>query len=735
MYQAGALSNVLGFLGEEHVVTMGRLYKRTHLVAISLVATVMSICSVLGVAALAEACPAETEHVRKVEPNAVYLPECRAYEQVSPVAKNTTDAIGKPGFVESSPSGDSVSYYSIVPFPSAAGATQFPSYLSTRTESGWSTQGLLPLTESYASAEILGLINDNNETVVYVTEENGLLLAPGATAGPAGNLYLRDNLTGAYRLIAASVFNVKFAGATPDGSRVLFSAVLAKSQELGGVADPNHVPYVFEWDRETGQASLVGLVGGSAPQGGGVAGPNESEELGGAEKAYDQNALSEDGSRVFFSELGEGEKVYMREPGTNRMVEISNGEAQWRAATPTGSKVFYTEGGKLYLYDVDTETRTPIAAGSAGVLGVVGISQDGSDAYFVATGVLASNKNGEGDEATAGKDNLYEWHEGAGTPISFIATLNSFYDNTNWEGFTHDQAGAPDEGYKASRVSADGTKVLIGSANQLTEYDNAGESEIYLYDATEPLSPTNPRCVSCNPTGAPAKTGSYLAHISEAGPEVHFVLTTRNLSGEGTRVFFQTAEALLPQATDGQENVYEWEREGAGSCGVGEGVENGGCLYLISTGESTSASYFGDASEDGGDVFFFTRQSLVSQDQDDNADIYDAREGGGLESQNTVSASTCEGEGCRGTSGSGPVFGTPASVTVSGAGNLVPPPPAQVLEPKERIKKAKPRTREQKLEGALRACMKKPSGQRARCKAQAEKKYGSKAKKSNRGGK
>lgn len=710
---------------------MGACYRLTAL-RVALLVGSAAVVGALCVSAPAEACLTETDHVREVEPFARYLPDCRAYEQVSPMAKNTTDAIGKPGFVETSPSGDSVSYYSIVPIPGVVGATQFPRYLSTRTGSDWFTQGILPLTEPYASSEILGLTNDNHEAVLYVTEEDGLLLAPGATAGPGGNLYLRNNLTEEYRLIAAGVFDVEFAGATPDGSYVLFSAVLVTGEELGGVTDPNHVPYVFEWNRETGQVSLVGSVDGNAPQEGAVAGPNESGELGGAERAYDQNALSENGSRVFFSELGEDKKVYMREPGTRRTVKVSEGAAQWRAGTPTGSRAFYTEGGQLYVYDVETEAHAPIAAGAAGVVGVLGVSQDGSYAYFVATGVLASNKNGEGDEAKAGEDNLYEWHEGAGTPISFIATLNSFEDNTNWEGFSHDQAGAPDEGYKASRVSADGTKVLVGSTNQLTDYNNAGKSEIYLYGATESLSPANPRCVSCYPTGAPANAYSYLAHASEAGPEVHFVLTTRNLSGEGTRVFFQTAEALLPQATNGQENVYEWEQEGAGSCGVGEGVESGGCLYLISTGESTSASYFGDASEDGGSVFFFTRQSLVSQDRDDNADIYDAREDGGFESQNTVPATTCEGEGCRSTSVSGLVFGAPASVTMLGAGNLLSP--AQTREPKGSSKRRKPQTRAHKLRVALRACRKNPVRQRAYCQAQAEKQYGGKAKKSNRGG-
>ena len=63
-------------------------------------------------------------------------------------------------------------------------------------------------------------------------------------------------------------------------------------------------------------------------------------------------------------------------------------------------------------------------------------------------------------------------------------------------------------------------------------------------------------------------------------------------------------------------------------------ASNGGCLYLISTGESAEPSYFGDASANGDDVFFFTRQSLVGQDRDENYDIYDARIDGGIAAQN-----------------------------------------------------------------------------------------------------
>ncbi len=717
---------------------------------VALQAWLFMIGLVLAFAAPAGACPAETENVRQIEPFSSRLPDCRAYEQVSPTDKNTTDALGDAGLVESSPSGDSVSYFSLVPFPGVEGATEFSTYLGTRTDESWKTQGLLPLTEPSAEAVMLGLTNDNNEAVVYVAEEEGLLLTPGALAGPGsvfGNLYLRSNISGDYRLIAAGVGAVQLAGSTPDGSHILFSAIMSTAgQKLQGIADPNFVPYVFEWNRETSEIGVVSEVGGSAPQEGAVAGSNEN----GGENTYSQNSISENGSRVFFSDLGEseGRKVYMREPNVNRTIEISSGEAQWRGAASDGSSIFYTEKAQLYRFNLDKfeeskmpepqalgEAREELTSRGVEVLGVAGISQIGSYAYFVADGVLAVNENGEGKKAEFGGANLYEWHEGSSTPITFIATLSPD-DYTDWEGFARDAPGSPDQGLKASRLADGGAKLLISSTNQLTSYSNgSNNNELYLFDATEPMSVSNPRCVSCNPTGTSAQFSAFLSSNETTSPALSGTLefTTQNMSAEGTRVYFQTKEALLPQATDGQENVYEWEQDGVGSCSLKEHSKSGGCLYLISSGQSTNASYFGDASENGENLFFFTRQALVGQDQDENADIYDARENGGLASQNQATSEvSCESEVCRGSTGPVPVLTAPSSVTVSGSGNLTPPAELKMMAKP----KAKTLTHLQKLVRALKVCDKKRKrGQRARCKRQADKKYGSGIKNGEKGAK
>ena len=79
--------------------------------------------------ARAEGCP--NEQLRGQDGYALALPDCRAYEQVSPVDKNFTDALGESDVVQSSPSGDRVTFFSDAPFPgvlSATGSSTLPQH-------------------------------------------------------------------------------------------------------------------------------------------------------------------------------------------------------------------------------------------------------------------------------------------------------------------------------------------------------------------------------------------------------------------------------------------------------------------------------------------------------------------------------------------------------------------------------------------------------------------------------
>jgi NHL repeat len=668
------------------------------------------------------------------------LPDGRAYEQVSPVDKAHADAAGAPGFVRASPTGDAVTFYSAFPFPGDAvpGATQPVVYLASRTTGGWSTQGLLPSSSPAEKTFVEGLNEDLTDSVVGVEAPGEPVLAPGAESGK-GNYYVHDSVTGSYSLLAVGgIFEPKVQplASTPDGSHILFTDTATGEGEQPELRGSNGeflgrneegAPQLYEWS--AGDITRVGVLPGETPEKevqmgavqGTLPGPG-GEAIGGAEPedAYDQNAISSDGSRALFTanvEAVDGERgiVYMREnPGAQQSalsglkctepakactVQVSAGlePAYWRAATTSGSFVFYTEGEKLYRFNIEKfthsaepelkaleEAREELASGK--IEGVLGISEEGGYAYYAS--MLGSGKVG-----------LYEWHEGVGPSIK-IAEVES-EENTIWGEFAKPgQPTGADSGYKASRVSADGTILLVDTQQKLTSYENgeggvgerrcgteaiAGKEtgcfELYRYDASTHGPFT---CVSCNPTGLPAVNEAVFGRAERTtlkpGSNLAIFLT-RNLSSDGSRIFFQTREALLSTATDGVSSVYEWEAFGAGSCrepAPGESPPgyvaiSGGCLYLISGG--TEPAEFGDASVNGEDVFFFTRQPLVGQDTDQNTDIYDARMNGGISSQNPSPTSPpCGGEVCRGSSGTPPVFGTLSSSAFSGVGNTAPLP-------------------------------------------------------------
>jgi hypothetical protein len=677
------------------------------------------------------------EQLREQDGHALALPDCRSYEQVSPIDKNFTDALGEADVVQSSPSGDGVTFFSDAPFPGVLSATGPSLYLSTRAGGEWSTQGLVPPTiprslPGHGSASVLSLTEDLSEAVA--------LVEPGLEAGLALGRYsyLRDSATGAFRMLGPGI--ARFADATSDDAHILFED---NSAELvPGVRDEKGVSYLYEWDENKTPGEQLSLAGvlpdGKAPTEGSVAGPGGpalgEEVTGGATGGfYTQGTISADGSRVFFSDVGTGQ-IYMREPEAARTIPVSAGPAYWRAATTDGSMVFYTEGENLYRFNVNefeaskkpesealAEAREALTSGVAGVLGTLGIStENGSYAYFVATEALADNENGNQEKAQASKANLYEWHDGE---TLFIARLDTEgeYDEYDWRGFySPDPGAAPAAGEKSSRVTPDGTAVLFASQAPLTGYDNDGQGELYLYDAAS----GGLACVSCNPSGTPATSEAHLAgNLSTTIAPERNAFLTRNLSDDGSRVFFQTKEALVPQDTNEQTNVYEWEREGAGSCehaSASFNASNGGCLYLISTGESTEPSYFGDASASGDDVFFFTRQQLVGQDRDEDVDIYDARVEGGIAAQNPPPPASCTGEGCLGPVAPAPVFDAPSSATITGVGNLTPQPGVKP--------NPKPPTRAQKLASALKACGKQPRKKRRGCEARARKRYGKRSK-------
>jgi hypothetical protein len=408
--------------------------------------------------------------------------------------------------------------------------------------------------------------------------------------------------------------------------------------------------------------------------------------------------------------------------------------ADFLEATPDGRYVFFMskaeltsdsysgEGtASLYRYDVaseklvdvTTEKKQKFAAGP-GVVGMIGASESGQLLYLVSTTVLTTDP-GPGGVAEAGKPNLYLWQEGAKKPYDFIATLRglsmdeAWSDARDWSQLVEDNGGYYN---KSARVSADGGAIVFSSHQALTGQENRARScgngqglgpcsEFFRYSAaTGSLD-----CLSCDSTGVQpvgsAAIGTLFVESMDLPNVYGAPFLPKNLSADGNRFFFETPDPLLAADVNGgsgcqvQEfeaksscmDVYEWEAPGAGSCQQASAASpNGGCLYLISTGQSEQGSYFADADREGRSVYLVTYSRLVPADRDNISDIYDAAAGGGLASQHQEPAIPCGSrQACQGPQTTPQVATSPGSSSFAGPGN----PKANQKKQKKQKKKSR----------------------------------------------
>ncbi|HET7590846.1 MAG TPA: hypothetical protein VFK14_11780 [Solirubrobacterales bacterium] len=635
------------------------------------------------------------------------LPDTRRYEQASPTDKNGTNAQGAVNSVQASLDGSRITFFANAGIPGGEGAQQFPTFLASRAadSSGWSTRGLLPPATFGPRAAVVGWTEDLEGTYDFASRP----FEPG-------KLLLRNSATGSLSevgTIQAQNNPFAYAGSSRGGVVVLLET--AAGSLLPG--DREGKQNLYAYGPETNTLAIAGVMNdGSVPAGGAMAGPydwfrNRTTFGGGALAAYftqAQHAIAADGSRVFFTAGGTGQ-LYVRlnplaaqsamngekctEPARACTVHISAPEegvadpgtpAAFLGASSDGDLVYFLDRGRLtsdatagvgsdlYRYDLESgdlvdltpDTGDKDGARVEGMLGIGG--PRGEDAYFVAAGGLAEGTA----QASIGETNLYALH---GTTINYVTRLGtktvSGNDNQieplNWTPSSQTSNQSEVRAH-ASRVSADGQTLLFNSARQLTSYRNNGVRELYLYRTGQGIS-----CISCNPTGEAPAGPSGVQEI----PNVGYALSrsssfmTRNLSADGRRVIFDSADRLLAADRNDVNDVYEWEARGKGSCS--EEAVAGGCLYLISGGaEGAGPSWFGDADEEGDNVFFFTAQSLVAQDRDELVDVYDARVGGGIADQEVTPPSPCEGEaGCRGSVPTPPSPPSPGSSAFTGPGN------------------------------------------------------------------
>jgi Tol biopolymer transport system component len=548
------------------------------------------------------------------------LPDCRAYELVTPRDTNGTSPVGVDSpFVFSSPKrfsfppakalGGSFVYATFgTALPATDGNGTANVYRVERGSDGWTSRLAGPSGAQAAVLAVGGFSSDQGYLAFRVIRfqdrySGTLAIGPGETSylqGPTGTFQLVGEGT-----LPASLdedgnpngltdeLDSEVQWVSPHGDHVVFGQS-EHPVRLLAESPPEGVKAVY--DRSPAGLRLVSVLPGGEPA------PSYSSFEG----------ASADGSTIVFR----SDKVlYARIDGT-RTENLGSG-ALGAGVSDDGRFVFFVDGaegvGDLFRYD--THLATTASVSGSGDSQFVNVSLDGSRAYFTSPSRL------DGENGLSGAPNVYVWDGG---PPHYVATVApddlarpvagpalGLVGLARWvTSSSSSPARNGDVIAETSRVTEDGGVIVFESAANLTGFDSGGQVEIYRYDD----SSRSLDCVSCGRLFEPPSAGAALAdyELVATGPNA----AIGNLSADGETVFFQSDEPLLSNDVNGTTDVYEW-REGD--------------LFLISTGRSPEPSQLMGVSADGRDVFFRTAEQLVADAHENGTQaIYDARVGGGF---------------------------------------------------------------------------------------------------------
>jgi hypothetical protein len=635
----------------------------------------------------APSCP--NSHVRQ-QVNANSLPDCRAYELVSPASAGNVALF--PGEISVRTSGGFTLRNDLrFTAPNAEGLATAPSrfgfmggqgavdglnppnsfmdrYVSTRTTNGWvTTYPGRAGNEALVSGR--PLCNSSMDTCIDYRVEG---VFGGGTKSNAPYVWDTDgNSLGRWptnlRFVPGADQAVVDGNPSADFSHYVFTSVSAAFAP-GGLEAPPGTVYDNNIGEKTVTIASLGPDGTPIPQADAPgADPNRKTEIA---------AISSDGSHILMaattnpacegvftkcpSKLSFPAHLYMRVDEAVTYEISPSANAVFAGMTSNGSQVMFTSEDRLSPQDTDnsvdlyrwTEATESIAllsqgngAGDADDCAAQWdsgcdvrlitterpdtddtIASANGDIYFYSPEQLDPNDSGVKNER-----NLYVYRQGA---VHYVTTF--------------------DPGTQADRmqISPDGSHMAFLSRTRATAYDNTqlndqGEptqwQEMYEYDP----STGDVVCASCIPSGGPpsifsaalggtTKASSYDVKASQSG---------RFMSDDG-RVAFATADALVAADTNGKIDVYEFvdNRAQLITRGSGDRDTQGGVVFYPTLHTGLEA-----ISRNGVDLYFSTFETLVPEDRNGSfVKFYDARSNGGFPFPNALlpctAADECHGD-------------------------------------------------------------------------------------------
>ncbi len=608
------------------------------------------------------------------------LPDCRAYEQVTPHDKEGAvepftyglEIAGQGAGIGED--GEHLLLYSLFTFWGRAKSGSTGPYLFSRAQGGgWAMTAATTQPEAGPNLYAPELFSPDLTSFAFsaawdtgANESGAVVESPGVEfkLGSPGGPYTSAVSVPRKQLGPEEGFG--WVAASDDFSKLILAS---EDRTLAGRSTKTVDGLdLYEYSSSSGQLRQANVTG-SAP--GATIGTCGAKIVEGAAESADQDgstssrhAVSVDGSRVFFeavpgSECSKPKHLFVRVDGAET---LDLGPYVFLAANAEGSEVLLkSESGEILLYDTATASTKPVLP-AADEVGGEFVSQDFSTMYFFSGGQLER-------EATPG-GGLYREDLASGAGPSFIAPVSGF----------RLQNVSPDGRY--IYFEAEGVGSLPGSA--ATSGAPPFDRQVFLYGSVENVV----ECVSCassydpEPKGPSATAGDFTARIRDRNESPAESL----LSANGDYAFFSTTSALLPQdineellappRADGAENsgdlftttssdVYEWRRDGVDGC-----AHLQGCIGLISSGGTGGLVLLLGSADDGRDVFFTTRSQLGPNDNDGAIDVYDARIDGG-EPSLPARPVECEGDACSTPAGP-PNDQTPSSFAFHGPAGAPP---------------------------------------------------------------
>lgn len=410
------------------------------------------------------------------------------------------------------------------------------------------------------------------------------------------DVYMRDLEDGTTTQVTVGdgAFAATFADTTASGDRVFFET---KEPLAGGDADTSTDLYLR--DLGAGETHLVSAAAAGCTPGCG----NGAFEVS-------RRGISADGSYAYFTTaepLAGGDTdgafdVYARDLGTETTSLVSIGGCAgcgnsgavpiFNGASGDGDRVFFSSEEKLVAADDDEATDVyardlpagPTILVSGGTADVTAsfaaASTDGLHVFFTsAEGLVAA------DDDTA--NDVYEWTAGVLDLIT-PASCSSFC------------------GANFDAVSADSTQVLFTTAQPLAPEDEDAHDDIYR----QAVSGGAPVLVSRGEGSCPSCwNGAFHARFNEASADL-------------SRVAFTTAEGVLGEDEDGEDDIYLRDVDGGTSSLITIAPS-----YCPLKKGNCGATFVG-SSEDGLHVFFRTVERFTLEDGDNEADVYERFLGG-----------------------------------------------------------------------------------------------------------